>query len=729
MDKTHSTAPTKQPGLTATPQVAKHPVVIDSAWQHDFQLSSQRFDDALFADEKALDEALERRRQQQPAKTPRAQVTKKAQQKAQAASITPDIDFSQFLTASSKAGQFEPDEAPAPRFTVCVDENSPAIDSPCNVPNEVSQPSIVNITGTETSKALVQNTQQTAVDKRAWLLHILNSIKACSISYKAQLDEYFGRSLPQRELALELPLPSLKPKSAVAPIVTSRDIKRLFSYKAASLLSVFKQAETDLGKLANCRISSTNKLHLLNNYTEPLAVRVHTLISALQRKPITGNDHKRQQTTLYAIGAVKHLLTGYKHIYAALYESSNWLYGPKRKTINQCAYRLIDLLCLEQYLYEAMHRALPTASIKVLNKLYSALSLYEPQLLNEALDSLTLKSKTSINELFKRYQLLLCFDLMSIGTSQHPLVYRYLQQHVDTVLIQSGSQCLTINEPWLYIPHDGSRAPILVNSLNKLYHPSTIIWAKQFFTQIKKDYCEALTLTGSRNDTHSCNALQCVNTHEVLSILSTLNSSVERLENQNPLPNYRVYQATQWQAYVGIKQTQEYCRYHYNKQTSSQSSQNESERPTLVKPTFKKSVWLSAMEDDNHLYLQTLLDKTELSFDIGNIVLFVKYSEQCEQLQLASILRMERVQENKLNLVLLKLGDKLTNISFTDNRQTQHDAIIAVYKQNHYLIKTASTALPTSKLLAVTFNDQSSATVCLKNLTAVSRYFQALKLR
>ena len=699
---------------------------VEPAWDYDFQASTQSFDDALFSDDDALNQAVAQAAQKNSEKT---SPTKQNQTEKQLASaLAVKIDFSVFLSPASKAKTFSvPKLQPSPSSTHLTTVNKGVNAYPVRSVIEKLD-GITEATPSAPKKPPIVNTQTQQIPalKTHKLSPLINTIKKMVCKAKARFDEYFGRTLPERVLTLDFQFSVKRQKKGLDCITTNRDIKRLFSYKGASLSSIFKQANTDLDAIVKFKLSQSHQQQLLDHYTPPLVEKFRLFITVLEKKSGVFNDKKRQETILHTQNTIKYLIAAYKQIYAHMYQLPNYCYGPKRASINDCVYRLIDLLCLEQHLFNALQRSLPASSIKTMNKLYNALSLYEPQLLESEKESLTFVKTKSITSLFLRYQITLCFDMMKLPSTQHRIFYRYIEHNLPLLTPEPSGKSPHGTRLGLTITHNLSELPALQTPQNKDNDPAIFIHTQQFFNQVKQDYNECLTLIGSQKTTHKSKAFSGTTIHEALSICTLGIQCINHIENHIKRHEYIVFKPFEQKTYTNIANIIAYLNYRQTQQNSTSASKGE---PSAIKkPTAAPNQWQYAMEDQNIVHLQTSEIKSEQLIDIGVTLLLVKTVDDTDKLQLARIIRMERVQQAKLNLVLEKLGDTLTHIDLPNETNKPHTAIISLHNNNYYLVGSFKQDYWTGKTLNIALPDLSESVISIDALQSNSPWTQVYTL-
>ncbi|MEE8058070.1 MAG: hypothetical protein V3T17_09560 [Pseudomonadales bacterium] len=708
------------------------------------------YEDALFSDVEALDEALEQARNQSHS-SKLAPVEPLIQEKPEEV----EYDFSEFLTADSQAGKFS------------ASSTKPLNGSQLSVPKEGlnNSPVSIDITAvanSHESSADSDQTQELLIEEylevaepqlkpsefepKTLVQKIAQKARKQLNKSKAEFDEYTGRSLPERELPLEFSFPPLKPKKDFDSIMTGYDIRKLFDNKGKSSHSVLKQAESDLAKVVKCHLSSSNRLSLLDAYSEPLFVVLKAVTAMFERKPSVPNDSKRLQLAEFSHASLKHLITGYKQVYAPLYEAANVLYGPQRNSANKVAFRLIDLLLLEQQLAMSIQTSLASGSVKTFNKLFTALSLYEPQLIARAQHSLSLDELSSIKAMYLRYQVGLAFNFMGVSSSLHKSLNPYIHQNLGWLkLLPLETIAKTTVAAWV-TTHEHSEAPSFLNAGETITHtqvPSVVIEVERFFNAIKKDYAECIDLLGSVKK-HSSIVLGTIKLPYSATLLCELNRLISTIENKTRTPNYSLYRPLQLKAYSGLENCIGYFDYDYALKTKKTARKGEPVKDLPPKPISTKTQWHCAMEDEANLHLQIIEEKAAIIIDIGQLILFTKPVEQDEtedqapkdpaqQTLLTRVIRMERLQQGKLNIIAEIISNKISHITLRIYPKEEIPALLAINNDKRLLITDHkkhhwTNCCHRGTSISVSFPDLSKSVIAVDNLQAISQTMKILKL-
>ncbi len=541
--------------------------------------------------------------------------------------------------------------------------------------------------------------------------------KTTLLQGKAQFDEYSGRNLPDREITLDFIFANQKVKNEASTIVTNRDIGQLFEGKGKATNTIFKKADKDLLQLSKTKLSNSNRLELLDSYCAPLVKRLNLFIDSVERKPSSPNDAKRLELQAHCPSVLRLLITGYKQVYSVIYESSNVVYATQHTKANTIAFRIFDLLLLEQRLAQVLHMQQPLGSAKVINRLYTALKQYEPDFLNQNSRSECLSKETSIKQLFVRYQIGLAFDSYYLSSRQQKVFFEYIELQLPLLGVIADDKLDQVTQSY-WLSQAGDKAGVLTlhqapASVSAEPSASTIdtmsshyILAAPFLNQIKLDYQEIIeSITRNQSDPHTCSAFAAISKGCCLALLSTLNKLITAMENDETLPVYRAYRPIELKAFSGLESCALYFKYQYElttrrvgKNAKKADNPEVSEKTEkTAKPIASKSPWLCADESDTTIRLQTAEHKAGILFDVGLPVLLVRTlsrqtsadnaveMEEYEQEQLWQINRLERDPQGNIHLVLTKQADRVTYAPIKAQGAKAHPALLIASGSNEPL--------------------------------------------
>ncbi len=679
------------------------------------------YEDALFSDDDSLEQALH-------GSKPEPQAEKHATDKSP--SLTPEhstekkieVDYRQFLTTGSQSGSFALNTE-----TTSVNTQLIAIDGQLNSSIPAESTAITSSSSEIVTEAISKSKQdKKTTSKKSQPLKNLFS------RYKEQFNEYYGRNLPERVLPLDFKFSALKPKKDFESLVSPYEINKLLSVKGKQLSSLLKQAEQDLATLTKCQLSNRARLQILDSYAPSLIEKIATIKGIQGKKPPFPHEEKRAAAAEYAQLVIKHLLTAYKQVYCSIYELANHHYGPQRKKANAVAFRIVELLCLEQNLLNVLHRPLPPGSAKTFNKIFHALSRYEPQTIEAPCKSLVFDTEHSIKAMFLRYQVLLSFEMMTLSPSLNKLLNQYLLEKQGTLtLLPPGDWNVPPSyhgQAWM-INHDNTAGPVLTSTANTDRFTAIFIETSAFFNQIKTDYKECLSLIGTESPSHSSIALRGVAIQHSLSLMIELNRYIRFIETRSEPPSYSSFQPSSSKVYSGFSNSFAWLNHFHSKlnQKTIKTADNTTALPK--QPSPGTTPWLSAMEDGETLYLQTSEQKGTPPLDIGYLLLMITLNEEGEEKALLSrITKVERLQPGTINVVVQKLGQQSTSVVIKYKNNGKVPGIISQQEGHYYLIVNHAEAFCSGETFEIILPDQSCAIIKIKGLKSITQQIQLLEL-
>lgn len=709
------------------------------------------YSDALFGNEDELEQALNNDKPEQQvelpaAKTEQPEQAEPRQQNPASGETKLDTDYSRFHTANSTA-LGDAGIGPLTGIVSVIsntingsqadlvanyEEFIPAAVTPVALASDDRSANTANLrpqdSGQKQSASLRERIQLKA---RATLAHS-----------KQGLDEYLGRSLPDREMPLDFSLAVQRSKKDFEHLVTGYDIKKLFENKAKSIHSIFSQTNKDLADLIKCQLSSSNRLSLLDTYSSYLAERYTEVFAMLEKKLSMSGDSKRLELMANSSAVLKHLIGGYKQVYASYYEGSNVNYGTHRKTAHQVAIRLLDVLLMEQRLASCLHTALSQSSVKTANKLLVATYLYEPDLLQQLHRSEALGREVTLQAMFVRYQLGLFVKTDSLSSSLYKVFAAYLLSQLEDFSILVDSEHKNLAGPVLSITHEQTEGPEFLNEppvpgVESI--PALLIPLGGFLNRLNQDYRQVLACL-EQQSTHSSPVFGKIKLPYAVTVLSVMTRVVAKRVAGKTDPVFSIYQPTKLKMYCGLDECHAAFDHQYALYTRKPAKKGEPTPDLPPKPVPNKTPVLCAREDNGKLYLQIAEDKSTKPVDIGQLLLLngemrpeqqdeldsSEDQDKQERTLLAQVIRLERSLPGKLNMVVEIIAEDASAIRLSARPEKVNKALIARGNNQSWLI-TQHNGQPFSELsLPIQFLDGSRRAINIAGFATLGSKIQSM---
>lgn len=550
-----------------------------------------------------------------------------------------------------------------------------------------------------------------------------------------------GADLPARRVPLEFSFPQQKSKRAFNGVVSTHNIKKYFNSKSANALNLFKKAEQDLAVVIKCKLSAAHRLALLDCYVTELQPRLLQLIQAFEKRPSALQDDKRLQSSELAANALKHLIVGYKQVFSADYQSANFFYLLNRRRVRKCLRMLVELLCLEQLLNTAMQHEISTASIKSMNTIFSCIQLYEPDILEQIEPSIAIEDACTLTQLYAWFQLLSVIDSCKLSASQHRSLKRYIRQHLalfsyrktenDSVLTEQ-SWCIAYNDqhpPRLLAPKIQQQLDAFAQCCRQEL-PQVVLGVQRFFNQVKEDHRSCLALVEAGNNRHALAGMDNLSPRHALAIIGSLHAEIQRNEWALNNPRYSTFRALGLRVYSDLEDCVSICNYRYHKKIQDQTKRNAGDKVSISHSPPKNSCsdWLSAGEDEDHLYLQTSEPAADLLLDVGLLALCLKADDAGAESLLCQIVRVQRLPNERINIDMDILAREVSNVMIITTEERQIPALIAKNGNSHFLCCNHKVQFNSADTLTIVFPDEQQAEVQIQACYALSHYSQILKL-
>jgi hypothetical protein len=488
-------------------------------------------------------------------------------------------------------------------------------------------------------------------------------------------------------------------------------------------------------------MSSGSRHGYLEAFSLPFIEKLKTVIANYENKPTLPDDPQRQQVSGYCQDALHNLIYGYKQVYAEIYGLSNLGYGPQRVTANAIAFHLFELIHLEQQLMGCIYKRLPAGSIATINKLFVVLSLYEPELVDEVRESAAVGGPVSIRQMFLHIELASAFDLMYFSAHEHGMVNHYLDHHFAQLRFLTAAEAAADGTTLKLVMSHESRDPALVTrKVDSAAMPATVVVLDELFSTIKAHFAECLTLLEHRKPVHSSPVLAPRKISECLSMLGILNTFVEQMEKNTRVQTYNTYKAMEdLSVFAGFQECFMYFRDknagREDHRTMKDSLAKRSSFMSDDKDSQEATMWFCAMETDRLMCLQTLETRFTVKMDVGWLMLILRKKDKEEHTTLTRILRMERLQGGKVNLIVEKIGIKAVNVAFEPWLSTEATkgqllpALITTMADGKYFVAPNNDRFWKGRQFKVILPNKKQVPLMLDTLHAATSRFQVFRLQ
>ena len=723
--------------------------------------SKAHYEDALFKDDQSLTEAAATINKTEElgttTKRPKDDTTPSQQSKS---TVSTQQDYQRFLSTNDQASNLESktfelhltginQSPPNPSYkaeTVITPPATSALPLPDSLTNKhpipvsaTVEPSSAESSSTESSFSEQSSYHETEPEHRdqkqppSTVNNLFKKIQAKAIEkigeHKDQVDEYLGRTLPTREMPLNFQIGKTKPAKEFDELYSASKMTELLQAKVIKnpILSRCQQA---LSNLVKADLSSHKKYAVYAVAELPITERSRSLISSLERKPCFNDDPARAESVQLCLQNLRQLITGYKQLYSQLYESSNLIYGPQRDKANHYAFRLIDLLCLEQHLCIACHQKTAAVNIHTFNNVYLGLALYEPEQLSLPREVNSLDGTSTINALLINYHLLGALQTTQLSARFHKILRAYLLEHQPFINILPLEHDQRLEQPTWCIEHNQAGYAVLVDYLRVKSEgdlPCLYVQVQGFFNAIKADYYTVLNQLGAQaTDKPLSNCLEAVSPREKLVMLSMLNDSVTKIECNTHPAIFSRYENQNSHVYSPLTNAVAQLRFDSYQQLTNKTKKTDQPE----KPIASQSRWSVAHEDSYSLYLQTDELKSKLMLDIGHVIMLGKTSSNTDSnisneeqtstdYRIGHIVSLYRDSAGKIFIHLQKYGEDSAAIQIK-SKQHSIDAIISDAGDSKYLLLEKAPYLKAGTVLSIEFDNQLKSTVTVDQLVTVT---------
>ena len=563
---------------------------------------------------------------------------------------------------------------------------------------------------------------------------------------KSGVNDFLGGTIEERVIALDFKLPRQHGIKDVGKVPSKKDIQAYLDKKGAKTLTLLKHSEYDISLISKHNLSASERIRLLETFLPMMYDKIPNLILSFERKPFDPKNTDRFEQLTLSLDSLRGLIVGYRQIYVAFYEMNNFNYKRKQEEANQCAYELVQLLYLEMQLMQASKIPLPASSIKSINKIALVLKRYEPEFFTAVQQHSAHKKPRSIETLWKKYQLYLCFDHLSMSSKLNTALDNYLDFNVldktELLTLDEAKHCT--HSQLIFVQGSTDRRGKLLAledmsadesaaEFEKLTvdEGSVFLAVDALFNQIKRDYLDCFLLLTAAKKIHGCEALESLGREEILCLFSYLNQQIEQVEENNKKPFYSIYTATEMEVRTGLTDISNY--YHALVDQWNEDLKGPQGGPQNKSSQFGHKGWGIANETADEIFLQGTLQASTPYLDCGEVICVSRKDENgLLTHQLAVIKELNLSNLHQPQIVAAKIAEDIAGLYSTDSFKPEHgretmnnfpvlnDGMLCVKDKQHFLLVSTDSALSSDALLRVCLADQSSFIINTNQLHFIS---------
>ncbi|NRB37539.1 MAG: hypothetical protein HRU20_03620 [Pseudomonadales bacterium] len=698
-------------------------------------------EDALFSSAEALEKALDDK--------PEKAVKKKVQVVAETEEHTFKVDFDAFIHGDENVTVLQTQAATATGLAITGKRLNASLvaDVDWPVPEMLDEDLLQEFQQFRQLKQAEKDQQQRFLDEKpAGKKALLQKLYRGN---KQRVDSYLGRDLPARDIALNFKFPPVISAKETGALLTGNQIQEIFAKKKDSLLTVFKKSDRALSVITLRDVSAGKLQHLLHAFYQPFVEKTQAFISFCHKNSAIPLVDERLEIAELCASSLKLLIVAYKQLYAKYYEANNLIYGSKHDVANQTAWRLLELLCLEQQVNASLYRAHPIQSSATFNKIYNVLGEYEDDFIYQEQQSLVFNERLSLQKMFVRFQIELAFDISGVSAALHRRLRAYWAARSALILPLTAQQLSSawVDECWIIgHEHDGRARFTEDAQIQDL--PASYVHIEPFLQQLQKDYAHAIDVLQRHKLSElplliGIPAFELLQGEQVLQILTVLNQQIVSIEKNLRLPKYTVFNKFDIDVdlFAGFTQSQNFFQRLQKSRTNAhlggpgQANKDESVISKKKKRGGNGGYWDVAMEDDKGIFLQTTETKLCPTLDVGQLILLVKYSD--DNLKPASepaqsipvrVMGLERVAANKIILSGDKLGDDCIAVQLRNDQDQCISAFVAVQKGHRQLIADMQWRFHSGDKFTMILPDGSESEIGIAALQSISSALQVFSI-
>ncbi|MCK5881563.1 MAG: hypothetical protein KAG18_06770 [Sinobacterium sp.] len=699
--------------------------------------------DALFENEDALESALDAETVIKPKK-------KKAPKPLETDEIV--FDFEPYLHGDENARSLQALAATAPGLALANKRLNTSLVANVDweVPETLDEELLEDIARAAQEKLDKQEDERRiAAQKPATKKAFLKQIYSGS---KAKVEGYLGRTLPEREIALNFKFPPYVAAKESEVLLTGNQVTEIFAKKKETLLTIFKKSSRALDTITSRELSAAKQEHLLSAIYVPLVEKTYVYLASVYKLPEVPALDIRKELENLCLLSIKQAILAYKQLYALYYESNNITYALKREEANQAAWRLMELLCLEQRLNTALYRPHINSSSATFNKVYNVLVEYENDFILQEQPSLVFNEIMNAQTLFMRFQIEQAFDITGISATAHKNLRSYWFWRSELILSLTQEQLSSawVDACWI-IGHEHDGRAIFDESIELQQLPASYLHVEPFLQQIQKDYACAIDLL-RKNPLHELpklldiDAFEFLSGGEVLQILGVLNQQIISIEKNLRLPKFSMYKKFTCEVNVlsGVSKASAFMTKSYSDKADGRfkaptAKSDDSVISEKKEKRISEGFWDVAMEDEKSICMQATETVSCPSMNVGDLIVLIKSLEvsaevkarnalACEEVIPIRIVSLERGANNRFALTGEKLGGNSVAVTIKNAQAEEQPAIVSIQNGQRQLIMDTQWSLCSGDKVTMKLFDGTQTDICIAALLSISNKIQAFSI-
>ena len=256
---------------------------------------------------------------------------------------------------------------------------------------------------------------------------------------------FLGMDLPVRALPLNFTLPGTSAKFK-AGNSNDGDFKRALGETKNMPSAYFRLLLAEIKHINRCAMKTRQRLVLTSDMIKlfyPVALAQMAIHAKNGGIP---EDEGRRETLKLMVEIAQILIVSYQIVFAGCYRSSNYQYAKARKTVQQAAFRIFELLILKQQARALRYQLPDEQDWQLANTLFYVLSCYEDVFqplptMRKLLELGGSHTELCLHDLFVCLQMMSRFDMLRWPAHLQWVIGSYLHtvEHAVQIRVAEGN--------------------------------------------------------------------------------------------------------------------------------------------------------------------------------------------------------------------------------------------------------------------------------------------------
>ncbi len=526
-----------------------------------------------------------------------------------------------------------------------------------------------------------------------------DSIIDLNTSRRERFKTYFGLGLATRELDLDFPPPPTnrrvqKPK--VSTIAIERELKQVGKVPLKRL----EKLREDIYKINSYRISPSARARVTQYYWHKiyaLAQQMYKTFGKVGTVPDKGNRAQHLDLTIEVLDQIR---KSYQYLFSHYYDFPNWRYGPVREKVYDAAFRMLEVIQLQQQISALRYRDLNASSWRGLNKIFFVMREYESvevpiELTRSRIKLKATRVKETMTAIYLRIQLTGYFDALRYSVAQQRVLNIYIRSKASSVVMSKLEQTSLLGRDHLIVAFGQDHIPDTQSEAAPNQTKGTLI-------SLKAIRADLFSIREDLNKPENGQNQFLVKSTHFRKIppknrSSLFNTLYRRLQSDySKFRSLTTRNSVNLLVYSGFMDCYELKLDHKRPEAQKRVLRHQlAERSAFIgedEQAEVQSLWYCLYNSNNTMLLQTQETRYTIPLSVGSLIAF-SYKGEDVPYTLAAVSKIERLIDDQVNIELTLVTDSAEAVTLTsmteekiNGKQKKYPALLVAKPQGWLLV-------------------------------------------